>query len=141
MYDLETIVGCVPSPLALMRCHSDHFRLIQPILTFFDVFMLFSMFAYLYRTDFYIARLSMCFLYYSILTRWNSNPFRPLFIFTVINIPMFGLFIVSVDRTIAIGLDFDPYGLLVISDPSDTISTSLRLFLLIFYLPLSFYIE
>ena len=62
-----------------------------------------------------------------------------LFIFTVIDIPMFWLFIVSVDRIIAIGLDFDPYGLLVISDPSDAISTSPRLFLLIFYLPLPFY--
>src|SRR6202050_4533542 len=47
-----------------------------------------------------------------------------LFIFTVIKIPMFQLFIVSVDRTIAIGSDFDPYGLLVISDPSNAISTS-----------------
>ena len=54
---------------------------------------------------------------------------------------MFCLFIVSVDRTIAIGSDFDPYGLLVISDPSDAISTSPRLFLLIFYLPLPFYTE
>ena len=76
MYDLETIVGCVPSPLALMRCHSDHFRLIQPILAFFDVFMLFSMFAYLYRTDYYIARLSMRFPYYSIPMRCISDPFR-----------------------------------------------------------------
>ena len=62
-------------------------------------------------------------------------------IFTVIDIPMFWLFIVSVDRIIAIGSDFDPYGLLVISDPSDAISASPSLFLLIFYLPLSFYIE
>jgi hypothetical protein len=61
-----------------------------------------------------------------------------LFIFTVIDIPMFWLFIVSVDRIIAIGSDFDPYGLLVISDSSDAISTSPRLFLLIFYLPLPF---
>src|SRR6202451_1461129 len=67
-----------------------------------------------------------------------SDFLSTLFIFTVINIPMFCLFIVSVDRTIAIGLDFDPYGLLVISDPSDAILTSPRLFLLIFYLPLSF---
>src|ERR1700733_14806140 len=70
-----------------------------------------------------------------------SDLLLTLFIFTVINIPMFWLFIVSVDRTIAIGSDFDPYGLLVISDPSDALSTSLRLFLLIFYLPLPFYIE
>src|ERR1700691_2810510 len=63
------------------------------------------------------------------------------FIFTVIDIPMFRLYIVSVDRTIAIGSDFDPYGLLVISDSSDAISTSPRLFLLIFYLPLPFYTE
>src|ERR1700728_1087916 len=56
-----------------------------------------------------------------------------LFIFTVIDIPMFWLFIVSVDRIIAIGSDFDPYGLLVISDSSDAISTSPRLFLLIFF--------
>src|ERR1700735_1129284 len=64
-----------------------------------------------------------------------------LFIFTVIDILMFRLFIVSVDRTIAIGSDFDPYGLLVISDPSDAISTSPRLFLLIFYLPLPFFTQ
>ena len=64
-----------------------------------------------------------------------------LFIFTVIDIPMFWLFIVSVDRIIAIGSDFDPYGLLVISDSSDAISTSPRLFLLILYLPLPFYTE
>ena len=37
---------------------------------------------------------------------------------------MFRLFIVSVDCTIAIGSDFDPYRLLVISDPSDAILTS-----------------
>jgi hypothetical protein len=54
---------------------------------------------------------------------------------------MFWLFIVSVDRIIAIGSDFDPYGLLVISNSSDAISTSPRLFLLIFYLPLPFYTE
>src|ERR1700735_3532374 len=61
-----------------------------------------------------------------------SNFLLTVFIFTVINIPMFCLFIVSVDRTIAIGSDFDPYGLLVISNPSDAISTSLRLFYLYF---------
>ena len=55
-----------------------------------------------------------------------------LFIFTDITIPMFQLFIVLADCTITIGLDSDPYGLLVVSDPSDAISTSLRLFLLIF---------
>ena len=81
MYNLETIVGCVPSPLALMRCHSDHFRLIQPILTFFDVFMLFSMFAYLYRTDYYIARLSMRFPYYSIPMRCISDLIQPILAF------------------------------------------------------------
>jgi len=46
-----------------------------------------------------------------------------LFIFGDINIPMFQLFIVLADCTITIGSD---------SDPSDTISTSPRLFLLIF---------
>src|SRR6202050_2835652 len=61
-----------------------------------------------------------------------------LFIFTVIDIPMFCLFIVSVDCTIAIGLDFNPYKLLVISDLSNAISTSPMLFLFIFYLPLPF---
>jgi len=45
---------------------------------------------------------------------------------------MFWLFIVMVDCAITIGLDSDPYGLLVISDPSDAISTSLRSLLLIF---------
>src|ERR1700677_4106041 len=39
---------------------------------------------------------------------------------------------------ITIASDSGPYRLLVISDPSDAISTSLRSFLLIFYLPLPF---
>ena len=70
-----------------------------------------------------------------------SDLLLSLLIFTVIDIPMFWLFIVSVDCTIAIGSDVDPYGLLVIYDPSDTIFTSPRLFLLIFYLPRPFLIE
>ena len=45
------------------------------------------------------------------------------------------------DCAITIGSDSNPYGLLVISDPSDAISTSPRSFLLIFYLPLPFYKE
>ena len=146
MYDLETIVGCVPSPLELMRCHSDHFRLIQPILTFFNVFMLFSMFACVglitASLDYLCVSHTIVYLCDGIPTL--SDPFRlllTLFIFTVIDIPMFWLFIVSVDHIIAIGSDFDPYGLLVISDSSDAISTSPRLFLLIFYLPLPFYTE
>ena len=61
-----------------------------------------------------------------------SNFVSILFIFGDINIPMFQLFIVLADCTITIGSDSDPYGLLVVSDPSDAISTSLRLFLLIF---------
>jgi len=55
-----------------------------------------------------------------------SNFVSILLIFGDINIPMFQLFIVLADS------DSDPYGLLVVSDPSDAISTSLRLFLLIF---------
>jgi hypothetical protein len=46
-----------------------------------------------------------------------------------------------VDCAITIGSDSDPYELLVISDPSDAISTSPRSFLLIFYLPLPFHTE
>ena len=52
-----------------------------------------------------------------------------LFIFADINILMFQLFIVLADCTITIGSDSDPYGLLVVSDPSNTISTSPRLYL------------
>ena len=55
-----------------------------------------------------------------------------LFIFGDINIPMFRLFIVLADCTITIGSDSNPYGLLVVYDPSDAILTSPRLFLLIF---------
>jgi len=55
-----------------------------------------------------------------------------LFIFADINIPMFQLFIVLADCNITIGSDSDPYRLLVVSDPSDAISTSPMLFLLIF---------
>ncbi len=64
--------------------------------------------------------------------RTFSDFVSTLFIFGDINIPMFRLFIVLADCTITIGSDFDPYGLLVVSDPSDAISTSPRLFLLIF---------
>src|SRR3984885_14367780 len=46
-----------------------------------------------------------------------------------------------VDCAITIGSDSDPYGLLVISDPSDAILTSPRSFLLIFYLPLPLHTE
>jgi hypothetical protein len=65
-----------------------------------------------------------------------SDLLLTLFIFAVIDLPMFWLFIVLVDCAITIASDSDPYGLLVISDPSDAISTSPRSFLLIFYLPL-----
>jgi hypothetical protein len=74
MYDLETIVGCILSPLALMWCHSNHF---QPHTTHFNLFMLFSMIACLYWTDRYINRLAMYFPYYSIPMQSISNPFRP----------------------------------------------------------------
>src|SRR6202050_499116 len=43
-----------------------------------------------------------------------------------------------VDCAITIASDSGLYRLLIISDPSDAISTSLRSFLLIFYLPLPF---
>src|SRR3984885_14765870 len=76
MYDLETIVECVPSPLALMRCHSDHFRLIQPIFPHFVLFLLLSMISFLYRTDCYTDRLAMYSPYYSIPMRCISEPFR-----------------------------------------------------------------
>jgi len=148
MYDLETIVGCVPSLLALTQCHSDHFR---PHMTHFDLFRCFyAIFNVcllildwlLHRQTSYVFPI----LWYTYLM--HSQPFLTfsdlllsLFIFTVIDIPMFWLFIVSLDCTIAIGSDFDPYGLLVISDPSDAILTSPRLFLLIFYLPFPFYTE
>src|ERR1700733_6663004 len=46
-----------------------------------------------------------------------------------------------VDCAITIASDSDPYGLLVISDPSNAISTSPRSFLLIFYLPLPLHTE
>jgi len=48
------------------------------------------------------------------------------------SLTLFQLFIVLADCTITIGSDSDPYRLLVVSDPSNAISTSLRLFLLIF---------
>jgi hypothetical protein len=61
-----------------------------------------------------------------------SDLLLTLLIFAVIDIPMFWLFIVMVDCAITIASDSDPYGLLVISDPSDAISTSLRSFYLYF---------
>ena len=119
--------------------------LIWPILTFCNVFILFLMFTCFYLTYRYIDRLSMHSRYLSIPMECASNHFWPypafccfLFIFTVIYIPIFWLFIASVDCAIPIASDSGPYRLLVISDPSDAISTSLRSFLLIFYLPLPF---
>ena len=50
--------------------------LIRPILTHFDLFMLFSMIACLYRTDRYIDRLAMRSPCYSIPIRCISDPFR-----------------------------------------------------------------
>jgi hypothetical protein len=50
----------------------------------------------------------------------------------------FWLLIGFTDSDVTIPLDSDPYGLLVISEPSDTISTPLMLLLLIPYLPLPF---
>jgi len=73
--------------------------------------------------------------YYSIPIRCVTDLLRLCFDFIYlwdIDILMFQLFIVLADCTITIGSDFDPYGLLVVSDPSDAISTSPRLFLLIF---------
>src|ERR1700683_970869 len=139
MYDLETIVECVPRPLALTRCHSNHFR---PHTTHFDLFMLFSMIACLYWTDHYINRLAMYSPSYSIPMQCISDPFRLFVDFIYLHSYRYSDVLCiysSVDHTIAIGSDFDPYGLLVISNPSDTIATSPRLFLLMFYLPLSFY--
>jgi len=49
MYDLETIVGCVSNPLQVTRCHSDYFGPhFNPFQTFFQCFILFSMFPCLY---------------------------------------------------------------------------------------------
>jgi hypothetical protein len=70
-----------------------------------------------------------------------SDLLLTLFIFAVIDLPMFWLFIVKVDCAITIGSDSDPYGILVISDPSDAISTSPRSFLDIFYQPLPLHTE
>src|SRR5882757_1709432 len=58
-----------------------------------------------------------------------SNFVSTLSIFAEINILMFQLFIVLADCTITIGLDSNPYRLLVVSNPSDAISTSPRLYL------------
>ena len=69
------------------------------------------------------------------------NLLLTLFIFAVIDILIFWLFIVLVACTITIGLEPDPYRLLVISEPSNTILTPPRLFLLTFYLPLPFCTE
>jgi hypothetical protein len=64
-----------------------------------------------------------------------SNLLLSLFIFTVIDILIFSLFIVLADYTIYIGSDSDPFGLLVISDPSDAILTDPRSFLHILLSP------
>ncbi len=100
-----------------------------------DVFTEFPMFAHLYLTYRYIDGLSMhphTIVYLFDVFQTFSDFVSTLFIFGDIDIPMFRLFIVLADCTITIGSDFDPYGLLVVSDPSDAISTSPRLFLHIF---------
>ena len=115
-------------PLAIYAMSFRPFPMIS------DNFMEFPMFAHLYLTYCYINGLSMHSPYYSMPIRCapDSDFVSILFIFADINIPMFRLFIVLADCTITTGLDSDPYGLLVVSDPSDAILTSPRLFLLIF---------
>ena len=98
----------------------------------YDVFMEFLMFAHLYLTYHYINGLCIPHTIVYLFDVFQTFPdfVSILFIFGDINIPMFRLFIVLADCTIIIGLDSDPYR--VVSNPSNTILTSLRLFLLIF---------
>ena len=67
-----------------------------------------------------------------------SDLSQSLFIFTLIDVPMFWLFFIVDDSDVTIPSDSDPYGLLVISESSDTISTPLMLLLLVPYLLLPF---
>jgi hypothetical protein len=121
-----------------MRCHSDHFR---PHTIHIDLFRCLLPYIWLIATlmDYLCLPHTIVYLF-DVFTTF-SDLLLTLFIFAVIDIPMFWLFIVMVDCAITIGSDSDPYGLLVISDPSDAISTSLRSFLLIFYLPLPLHTE
>jgi len=129
LYDSDNVVGCVLNHWQFMRCHSDHFRWFTMILWNFwclltHIWLVATLMDHL-CTPHTIAYLFDVFQTF-------SNFVSILFIFRDINIPMFQLFIVLADCTITIGLDSDPYRLLVVSNPSNAISTSLRLFLLIF---------
>ena len=129
LYDSDNVLGCVSNHWQFTRCHSDHFR---PFSMFSDVFTEFPMFACLYLTYCYINGLSMHSPYYSIPIRCVTDLLRLCFDFIYLWRYQYSDVSVLADCTITIGSDFDPYGLLVVSDPSNTISTSPRLFLLIF---------
>jgi len=101
MYDLETIVGCVSNPLQVTWCHSDHFG------PHFNPFRPFSMFLYYFRCFlayiWLIATLKdyLCIshtvVYLSDVFPTLSDLLQSLFIFALINVPMFWLFLM-VDR-------------------------------------------
>ena len=119
LYDSDNVVGCVSNHWQFTQCHSDHFRCLLAYI-------------WLIATSMDYLCIPHTIVYLFDVFQTFSDFVSILFIFGDINIPMFQLFIVLADCTIIIGLDSNPYGLLVVSDPSDTISTSPRLFLLIF---------
>jgi len=101
MYDLETIVECVSNPLQVTRCHSDHFG---PL---FDPFRPFSMFLYYFRcflayiwlmaTSKDYPGIPHTIVYLSDVFLTLSDLLQSLFIFALIDVPMFWLFLM-VDR-------------------------------------------
>ena len=131
LYDSDPIVGCVSSHWQFMQCHSDHFR---PFSMISDVFTEFPMFACLYLTYRYINGLSMHSPYYSIPIRCIPDLLRLCFDF----IYLWRYWYSDVSIIYSFGWLYYYYRfglwslLLVVSDPSNAISTSLRLFLLIF---------
>ena len=129
LYDSDNIVGRVSSHWQFTRCHSDHFRSFP---MFYNVFMEFLMFACLYLTYHYINGLSMHPPYYSTPIRCVPDILRLCFDF----IYLWRYWYSDVSIIYSFGWLYHYYSFrlwsLVVYNPSDAISTSPRLFLLIF---------
>lgn len=119
IYNTHFNLECISSLWEFIWCHSNYFQLFTR--------SLFNLLAY-----FWLIITSMDYLCipHTIAYTFNvistvSDLLWPFSVFidfcNYIDLLIFWLFIISVDCTIIIGLDFDFYGLLVIFDPSNVI--------------------
>jgi len=101
MYDLETIVECVSNPLQVTRCHYDHFgphfNPFQPFSMFLCYFQCFLAYIWLIATLMDYLCISHTIVYLSDVFPTLSDLSQSLFIFALIDVPMFWLFLM-VDR-------------------------------------------